>query len=79
MHLLKTHYYKSILACEKSTEYNRIELENRPGVSKRLHAVDALQVVAEAAGGVGLVRLVGADQANVDALVRPPDTRMSLK
>ena len=58
---------------------NRIELENRPGVSKRLHAVDTLQVVAEAAGGVGLVRLVGADQANVDALVRPPDTRMSLK
>ena len=65
---------------EKSTEYNRIELlENRPGVSKRFHAVDTLQVVAEAAGGVGLVRLVGADQANVDALVRPPDTRMSLK
>ena len=63
----------------KSQQNNRIESENRPGVSKRLHAVDALQVVAEAAGGVGLVRLVGADQANVDALVRPPDTRMSLK
>ena len=76
MHLLKTHYYTPILACRK---VNRIELENRPGVSKRLHAVDALQVVAEAAGGVGLVWLVGADQANVDALVRPPDTRMSLK
>ena len=51
----------------------------RPGVSKRLHAVDALQVVAEAAGGVGLVWLVSAYQANVDALVRPPNTRMSLK